>query len=144
MEAGLRSEGFEGGLEDALINDGRDGLKKPMGTSKDSRGVRGRRSRIDDPHLAFAFEKEVAKEHAQWWRPRMKEQWNAADASALDWTDAVISAWAEDQCNKTLGQELTAGAKRTQGAQFRETEDRELGDWREFKVSRATKKGEAV
>ena len=29
-------------------------------------------SRLGDLHLAFVMDKEVVKEHAQWWQPEMK------------------------------------------------------------------------
>ena len=32
----------------------------------------GKNSRLGDLHLAFVMDKEVAKEHAQWWKPEMQ------------------------------------------------------------------------
>ena len=63
-----------------------------MYTPEESIDVGGIRGRADAVPLAFVPERGVAKEHAQWWNPRMGDKWNAADTSALEGVDAAISA----------------------------------------------------
>ena len=59
--------------------------------------------RVEDLHLSFVADKEVAKENAQWRDPEMKADWGATDASPLEWVDAAIAASTADQCSKALG-----------------------------------------
>ena len=37
----------------------------------------------------------------------MKECWTAAHTCVAEGADAAISAWAAEECNRALGQELT-------------------------------------
>ena len=45
--------------------------------SEDSPEVRDKRRRVDDHHMAFVLNEEVAQEEAQWGVPRMKERWGS-------------------------------------------------------------------
>ena len=95
----MREEGFEGGIDNAFCDDEckrAPELVDAMDMSDDSAEVREKRSRVGDPHLAVAADKEVVKARAHWWDPRMPGNWNAADASPLEGGGATISAWRAD------------------------------------------------
>ena len=85
-------------------------------TSGEPPEVWGECCRVDDLHSAAVADKEVAKEHAQWWDPRLKARWNAADASPPGVVAEGISAWEAGQRSKTSGQELTAEDERAHRA----------------------------
>ena len=61
--------------------------------------VRETRSRVDYLRPSFVLEKDVVEERAQWWDPRMKDEWDAADASPLESVDAASAARAAGQRN---------------------------------------------
>ena len=63
-----------------------------VATSRDSPGVRGKRSRVQDLHSAYASGEEVVKEYAGWWGSRLNVPLNAAGESPLEWAGDVISA----------------------------------------------------
>ena len=71
----------------------------------------------------------------------MKEQWNAVSASSLKGVGAVISAWAADQCKKTLGRELAADEEGKHGALIRAAKDRELGTGANLEVPETVRIG---
>ena len=66
---------------------------------------------------------------------------NAAEPSALEGVDAPISAWAADQCGKSLGRELLPEEDWEHVAQVRAAKGRELSAWRKFKASAPAKNG---
>ena len=60
-----------------------------------------KRCRVGGRHVAFVAEKEVAKEHAQWWSPDLRSRLDATQSSAVD---SAISAWVAEDGNRVLGQ----------------------------------------
>ena len=101
--------------------------------SDDLPATRAKRCRVDDLLLASAAEEEVAEEHAKLWGPEIKAHSDATHASLLEGVDAVISAWAADQCNKALRQELSAYGGESHWNAGRTAKDRDIAAWEKFK-----------
>ena len=68
-----------------------------LDTSDDKPEVRGKRSSVNEPHVASVLQKEVVKGRRQSRDPRTKGKWNAASASPLEGVNATISARMADQ-----------------------------------------------
>ena len=60
-------------------------------------------------HPAFVVNREVVKQHGQWWDSTVKDNWGALPGANVDGVDAAISAWAADLRNRMLGKELSKG-----------------------------------
>ena len=96
---GYAREDSKAALETRLSTMGAMGRKRSGDTagavdaSRESLGVRGKRRRVDDLHLAFVAEEKVVAGHAQWRDPRMRGQRNAAKGAPLELANAVVSAW---------------------------------------------------
>ena len=99
-----------------------------------------KKSRLGDLHLAFVMNQEVVKERAQWRRPELGEKietYTRLGPGASVFVGggrAVLSAWAAEECNRILGQELTEGGKRTFSDLVKTPKARELEAWEHFRV----------
>ena len=58
--------------------------------------VAGKRNRVEELKRPFVKDKQVAKHHAQWWDPSVRETWGAPLISPLDGADAALLAWTAD------------------------------------------------
>ena len=65
------------------------------------------------------IDKEVAKEHAQWWQPEVqakidtRARMDPGASFLVDVGGPALSAWVAEECNRILGQELTDSEERT-------------------------------
>ena len=71
-----------------------------MDTSEDFPPTRGKRRRVEDPHLAFVVDGEVVKGHAQWWGFDVRPYLDANHAFPIEGADAAIPAWAAAEGSK--------------------------------------------
>ena len=106
-----------------------------------------KRSRLGDPHLAFAIDKGVAREQAQWWQPEMKEKIDSQtrmDPGAplfVDGGKAVLAAWVTGERNWISGQDLAGRDESTCSDLARKAGVRELDEWDHFRVVSSEKSG---
>ena len=75
------------------------------GASEDLAATQAERRRASDPYLAFFANKEIVKERAQCWDPKIKERWGANDAPPVGGVDAATPAWTAEQRSRASGQE---------------------------------------
>ena len=100
-----------------------------------------KKCRLGDPHLAVAREREVAKEHADWWRSDMKgkictqTRKDPAASSALDGRGPASAVRVAEERNRILGRELTEVGERVHVDLVRKAEERCFGVWEQFSVS---------
>ena len=94
-----------------------------------------KRSRVADPHSAFATRKRKAKERAEWWESHMKNCLNATEVSSLEGAEAALFAWTGGECNRPLGQEPSLVEERFHGSLVRKAKEKELGGWKSTKCS---------
>ena len=99
-----------------------------------SLGNRGRRCRVGDLHSAFFADKEVVRGPAQWRHPDLKVRRDATRPSAVERVDDAISAWTTEECICALGQEVTEDEGKFHGGPASAAKERELNDWKKFKV----------
>ena len=77
---------------------------------------------------------EVVKKRAQRRNPELKSRMGAAQSSVAEWVGATISAWAAEEYNQELGQELTAGGDKLHADLARDASATELTKWNQSKV----------
>ena len=70
-----------------------------------------KRYRRADAHLNFATDKEILKQHGQWWGKEMQFFWNAPSNLFDGAIDVVPTAEAADECYRIPGQELPPEAE---------------------------------
>lgn len=112
-----------------------------MDASEDLPVTRGGRCRADDPHLAFVADEELAKEHAQWRAPEMRERGDVNRAFFAERADAVISASAAGQRNEAPGQDLSAEDAKFHGKLVRTAKGRELAAREKFEAFKPISEG---
>ena len=71
----------------------------------------------------------------------MKAHRFAVNAFPLEGASAAATAWAADQCKKTLGRELAADEEGKHGALIRAAKDRELGTGANLEVPETVRIG---
>ena len=90
-----------------------------------------KKSRLRDLHLASVMDKEVLKEHAQWWQPAMREKIDTEtrmDPGAplmVDGGGPWQCAWVAEERNRILGQGVAEGEERTSSDLVQKAEVRE-------------------
>ena len=68
-----------------------------------------KKSRLCDLHLAFAVDKEVVKEHAQWRRPATKAKidthtrMDPGASAEVGGGGPALPAWVAEECNQICG-----------------------------------------
>ena len=77
-----------------------------MGTSTAAGGYTEKHPRSGALEIPLAVALGGVKGHAQWWDPKLKPQVEAHHSSAVEGVDGGVSAWAEDECDRVLGQTL--------------------------------------
>ena len=60
----------------------------------------------------------------------------------MECVEAAISALVADECNRVLGQELSAEEEAALADVVREAKNKELGEWKSSRVSRPLKAGD--
>ena len=101
----------------------------------------GKRSRGEAPATTLVVDLAVVKEHAQWWPSDLKPQMAALNRQMVAGCDEAVSAWVADECNRILGQELTAEEELACQELVHEGEMRELEARKKFKVFSSVKEG---
>ena len=94
----------------------------------------GKRSRGEAQATTLVVDLAAAKEHAQWWSSHLKPQLTALNHQMVAGSDEAVSAWVADECNRILGQELTAEEEMACQELVHEGEMRELEARKKFKV----------
>ena len=69
------------------------GRKRAGDTQNGLPWVAGERKRVYGLHLAFALNKEVAKERSQQRNPSSKDKWGAATCPPQDGLEAAVPEW---------------------------------------------------
>ena len=98
------------------------------------RRVFDKRRRKADAYLNFVANKEILKQHAQWWDKEMQIFWNNPLSHDERDLDAAASAQAADLCNKILGKELTPDEEEKFIKEVKAAKGRELDAWSKFRV----------
>ena len=83
-----------------------------LDTGKAPDGTFGERPRREAREMTSATDLEVAKEHVKRRNPELKPQVAAHHSSAAEGVDGAASAWAADERNRALGEELSAGEEK--------------------------------
>ena len=65
--------------------------------------------------MAFFADAEIVEGHVRLRGPETKVRWDVSHASPVCGVDAVIFSWAADECDKALGQELSAEEEKSHG-----------------------------
>ena len=95
----------------------------------------GEKCRVGYLHVAFAVEKEVAKEHDQWRHFEMDEKIRTQSRKiTIDGRRPALSARVAAGRNRVLGRELTEVEERAPADFARTAKAMELGAWRQFQV----------
>ena len=84
--------------------------KRPREDPEAESSVAKKRSFLAVLRAALAVDKEVVKSHGQWRDASTKDSRGAPPGAPADGVEAVVSAWAADLCDKTLGKKLSIGA----------------------------------
>ena len=90
--------------------------------------------RVDELCLASRLDQGAVKKHARCRIPRRKEKGGATTCSPHEWAVAAISAWAADQREGSLSQELPPSEEQGHATEVRDAEGRELAAWSKLHV----------
>ena len=93
-----------------------------------------KRRRKADAYMNFVANKEILKQHAQWWDKGMQIFWNNPLSHEERDLDAAASAQAADMCNKILGKELTPEEEEKFIKEVDAAKGRELDAWSHFRA----------
>ena len=94
----------------------------------------GKRVRGEQTATNMAVDLAVVNTHAQWWSSDLKPQMTALSHQMIEGNDEAASAWVADECNRVLGQELSAEEELSCKELAHEGKMRELEAWKKFKV----------
>ena len=82
----------------------------------------------------MALDLAVVRTHAQWWPSDLKSQMAALSHQMVEGSDEAANAWVADECNRVVGQELSAEEGLPCKELAHEGRMRELEAWKKFKV----------
>merc|ERR550534_3291881 len=94
----------------------------------------GKRVRGEPAASGMEVDLAVVRTHAQWWSSELKNHMTALSHQMVEGSDGAVHAWAADECNRVLGQELSSEEELSCHDLVHEGKMRELEAWTKFKV----------
>ena len=91
---------------------------------------------MDAPLSALVADEGVVGKHSRRRNPELESRVDATLSSAAEGVDAAISAWVAEECNRSLGQELSEDGERLHVAMAPDAKEKELNLRKQFKVSK--------
>ena len=96
--------------------------------------VEGKRSRGDTPDTTIEVGLAAVQAHAQCWFPELKPEMEANRSATVEGVNGAISAWAADECNRNLRQELSREGEDMHADLVKAGNQRKLTAWGECGV----------
>ena len=93
-----------------------------------------KRPKRDALLASFVQNKNLIKEQAPRWNSQLKPQVGVATSPDVGGMDAALSAWVAYECDRVLGQELSAQDERLFEVEVSQAKCMELEAWRNFKA----------